>query len=106
MKHEIDYMVTPDLPDPATRCNCNGCDWRGLMSDLAEIESCSLTPGSIVPAGRCPECNSLAYADNDPADRLAAMLEEAKSWRWKNTASSASLRLGLSRIIDLGEYKP
>lgn len=54
-------------------CACDGgCDWHGPYSDLSEIDTCSLTPGDPSPAGRCPECDTLAYVvkpvANPPAE--------------------------------------
>lgn len=66
---EADYVVEiageHGNDDP---CQCSGCAWRGPAQELEDIESCSLTPGDASPAGRCPECNSLAYLDR-PKDR-------------------------------------
>lgn len=42
-------------------CECGNCDWKGAADTLAPIEDCILTPGDPSPAGRCPECDSLAY---------------------------------------------
>ena len=58
-----DYVASIDFTtDPETiACSCDGCDWAGMASDAAPIESCSLTPGDPSPAGRCPECDSLIY---------------------------------------------
>jgi hypothetical protein len=56
-----DYKVLIAPPDAAAPCECHDCGWYGAFADLAEIESCSLTPGDPSPAGRCPRCDTLAY---------------------------------------------
>lgn len=38
-----------------------GCNWRGRFYQLRAIDGCALTPGDPSPAGRCPECDALAY---------------------------------------------
>lgn len=48
-------------PKVGTPCECSDCDWNGDSSALVEIDACSLTAGDASPAGRCPECHSLAY---------------------------------------------
>jgi hypothetical protein len=67
-----------DLPgDPATLpCQCGGCEWKGTAAQLVDIEDCGLTPGDPSPAGRCPECNALAYLDRekDRAQDIALQL--------------------------------
>lgn len=53
-----------------TQCRCDCCDWFGPMQDLrAQLEEVEyplerLEPGSIVPAGECPECGAFAYIDD------------------------------------------
>ena len=48
-------------------CKCDNCQWEGAADDLGialfEIHHLAdrLDPGSIVPAGECPECGSFAY---------------------------------------------
>jgi len=46
---------------PETPAACGACDWRGSAGDLAPVTDAVLTPGDPAPAGRCPECDSLAY---------------------------------------------
>lgn len=72
------YSARISLPG-ATPCACGGCAWRGPAEDLAAIEECALDPGDPSPAGRCPECGTLAYPDR-PQDRerdAAPLLREA-----------------------------
>lgn len=58
----IEFMEAPDK----TPCTCGGgCNWNGMVSELAAIEECVLTPGHASPAGRCPDCDSLAYVVED-----------------------------------------
>lgn len=44
-----------------TTCTCDNCGWTGDQSEAEPFEDWSaladrLDPGSIVPAGECPEC--------------------------------------------------
>ncbi len=56
--HEETYMAVITVCGP---CACDACDWTGDAAELADIEDCALDPGDASPAGRCPECDSLAY---------------------------------------------
>ena len=56
------------------QCTCDNCNWTGDEADLRfDITDCPdlndrLEPGSVVPAGECPECGSFAYlVPNNPA---------------------------------------
>lgn len=61
---------------------------QDLRAQLEEVESPleRLTPGSVVPAGECPDCGSLAYIDNkesrakEHALELLEALKEAKEF--------------------------
>ena len=55
------YHVEIDAPADDTPCVCDDCNWRGTFAQLRAIGDCSLTPGDPSPAGRCPECDTLAY---------------------------------------------
>lgn len=50
-----------------TTCKCDNCDWTGdeavLRCNLTTTPDLNfrLEPGSVVPAGECPECGSFAY---------------------------------------------
>jgi len=55
----IEYGRDPQF----VRTRCGGCEWIGFASELTAIEACSLTPGDASPAGRCPECGTLAYLE-------------------------------------------
>lgn len=60
----------------ATPCACGACDWRGEAQRLSPCTDAILTPGDACPAGRCPECDSLAYLDrvkDRAADRAGAV---------------------------------
>lgn len=71
------YKALIDEPPAETPCKCGGgCGWVGAFSALAEIGDCSLTPGDPSPAGRCPECESLAYVKETPDGRLVAAASE------------------------------
>jgi hypothetical protein len=63
------YVVEMDEPAAETPCECGGCPWTGPFSALSDIEGCALTPGDDSPAGRCPECDTLAYVAT-PAAKL------------------------------------
>jgi hypothetical protein len=70
-RDETSYRAEVDHLDDATPCNCGSCDWAGRYDLLAPISDCSLIPGDASPAGRCPECDSLAYASR-PVDLALA----------------------------------
>lgn len=81
---EQTYQAVTDFwrkPPSETPCTCSNCEWSGMGDDLDEIEDCSLTPGDPSPAGRCPDCCSLAYVDTpetrarDAAPDLLVALE-------------------------------
>lgn len=61
MSAPYDYKALIEGPEDDTPCECSDCEWTGMFVDLAAIEDCSLTPGDPSPAGRCPECDVLAY---------------------------------------------
>lgn len=48
-------------PDPMTICD--NCRSQYAMSELDEPEDLwqRLDPGSVVPAGQCPDCGALSY---------------------------------------------
>ena len=58
-----DYLVHADFEaEPENvQCMCDGCSYKCSADLLDDIEAAYLTPGDEVPAGRCPECNSLSY---------------------------------------------
>lgn len=58
--------------EPATiGCTCSNCDWTGTADKLEPIGDAILTPGDPSPAGRCPDCDCLAYVDTPaPAPAL------------------------------------
>lgn len=56
-------------------CTCDGCDWTGSAEHVADIGECCLTPGDVIPVGRCPECDSLCYVKHRICgDSQAALL--------------------------------
>lgn len=71
---EIDGYEVNDEP-----CRCGDCGWKGLGQALKPIGDCGLSPGDASPAGRCPECDTIAYLDR-PIDRatdaLAALFRQ------------------------------
>jgi hypothetical protein len=50
-----------------SKVSCDNCQWEGdeeqLGRTLVEVHHLGerLDPGSIVPAGECPECSCFAY---------------------------------------------
>lgn len=66
MSKPYDYTVEIDAPSSYAPCECGDCGWKGPFSKLVKIEDCSLTPGDPAPAGRCPQCDTLAYVMKKP----------------------------------------
>lgn len=68
------------VEDDTAKCECGNCDWIGPAGDLEMINDIQerLTPGSIVPAGQCPECGALAYLTNEAAPDYTEQAELAK----------------------------
>lgn len=54
---------------------CSDCGWQGKTEDLDPIGECAISAGDASPAGRCPECDSVAYLDR-PKDRAADKVGE------------------------------
>jgi hypothetical protein len=83
-----DYKVEIDAPNADVQCECgDSCGWHGVFSGLAEIGDCSLTPGDASPAGRCPDCDALAYvvkAEGEAAPVTSISLQ----WTWTATMSA------------------
>lgn len=62
-------------------CHCDNCDWTGTAYDTLYIHDLHerLDPGGgTVPAGECPECESLAYVTNPdtPARRAIDLIDQ------------------------------
>jgi hypothetical protein len=56
------YRVCEIYVEDNAPCECgDGCGWKGPAEALLEIEECILNAGDPSPAGRCPECEALAY---------------------------------------------
>jgi len=74
MSDPWDYKVLIEFAgDPLEiDCECGSCDWKGKAAFVDPIEHAVLTPGDPSPAGRCPECGSLAYvsAKGDDAPKV------------------------------------
>lgn len=68
----IDFEKSP----ACIKCKCDNCDWTDTADNLNAVEIASLTPGHASPAGRCPECDSLAYVADDPTSRALRVLAE------------------------------
>ena len=61
-------------------CHCGDCDWTGSGKELDMIHDIQerIDPGSIVPAGECPDCGALAYLDKTlEAEDARAKKEDA-----------------------------
>ena len=67
--------ITIERPEEGTPCKCGGCEWSGPAAHLNEIGDVYITAGDPTPAGRCPECDSLAYVDTQKS-RLMSMSSE------------------------------
>ncbi|MPQ56257.1 hypothetical protein [Duganella sp. FT27W] len=72
------YTATVDhLRDPRlVKCICENCETTMTADKLAPIESAILTPGHASPAGRCPECDQLAYVDQPDLQSLVEIVEQ------------------------------
>jgi len=72
------YSAEIDVDDEAA-ASC-GCGWNGTAARLAPIDGCALTPGDPSPAGRCPDCDSLAYLvrRDDTAGALRDLLDQLR----------------------------
>ena len=63
-------MSAPEQkPGTPTRYECPECDWTGTMETINGIHHLHhiqerLEPGELVPAGCCPECNSMIAVDD------------------------------------------
>ncbi len=101
------YTVEPKLSALGTQCKCGWCGWRGPESDLMAItDYYSVPPSRHDVAGRCPMCSALAYVDDNPVDRLAAVLNAARSLKDsaealknENAKTLAAFQQSLDRII-------
>jgi hypothetical protein len=62
------FKVLFESPAPTMPCECDdtACCWSGPFSDLVDIGGCSLSPGNIIPAGRCHRCDALAFVTEKP----------------------------------------
>lgn len=83
MSAPYDYKVLIDQPHADTKCECGSCKWKGSYGALLEIGDCSLTPGDPSPAGRCPQCETLAYivaqASNDLPNIIRRLIDQIKA---------------------------
>ncbi len=92
------YTAEIDVDGP---CACDMCDWSGDAADLADIEECALDPGDASPAGRCPECDSLAYpVKPEPVAPARAQAGRERFERW--TMTDEGIEPG-SVLIGLGD---
>jgi hypothetical protein len=72
------YRAEIDVDDESP-ASCD-CGWRGPAGKLLPIDDCALTPGDPSPAGRCPDCEGLAYLVryDDAAGALRDLLEQLR----------------------------
>lgn len=96
------YQVINVTDIGETPCRCDKCGWRGAAAALGDIGSCKLTPGDPSPAGRCPECASLAYPDT-PMHR-SQMNSEALVMVLERLLD-ADKAMGSGRALDAAAYK-
>lgn len=74
--------IEQDQHDDGTPCACSDCDWTGPIEALDAPSGAVLTPGDASPAGRCPDCGSLAYLDTPESRAEDAFrdLMRIKTW--------------------------
>jgi hypothetical protein len=74
-----DDLITIEEAEPDAPVSCGCCEWRGAAAQLDEPDGAILTPGDPSPAGRCPECGSLVYLEEEdpPAPSVEAQLVAA-----------------------------
>jgi hypothetical protein len=74
----LTYRAEIDVDDESP-ASCD-CGWHGPAARLLPIDDCALTPGDPSPAGRCPDCDSLAYLVryDDAAGALRDLLEQLR----------------------------
>jgi len=74
-----DDLITIEEAEPDAPVSCGCCEWRGAAAQLDEPDGAILTPGDPSPAGRCPECGSLVYLEEEdpPAPSVEAQLVTA-----------------------------
>lgn len=113
MSRAFDYGVLIEgIPNDA-QCECEDCSWVGPFAALGEIETCSLTPGDPSPAGRGPECNTLAYvvpSKPDPKTRegqleLLRDVVEAKLAFWSALGALETALTGEAGFTDMANDK-
>lgn len=81
----IEFVNTPE----ETLCSCDGCSWAGMANELNKIGYAILTPGDASPAGRCPECESLAYVIKfDPMESLRSIRDALRDHPDVNVGNS------------------
>ena len=86
----IDFASAPDqIP-----CTCGDCGWQGMANALAAIGDCSLTPGDASPAGRCPDCDALAYIDQPDPMALQTTIRNLLAYIEHNLGDIPSLIQG------------
>lgn len=70
------YIVDSFYVEDDQPAVCSDCGWAGLSQELNEIGNVCLDAGDPSPAGRCPDCDCIAYLDR-AVDRQRSHAEEA-----------------------------
>lgn len=60
-------IIEQDQKPPQSPCRCENCSKDFILADLLAVTDAILTPGDEVPAGRCPDCEELAYLVKEAA---------------------------------------
>lgn len=98
--HYVVEISYDDVP-AQLQCRCGACPWVGTARSLCPIDSCSLTPGDPSPAGRCPDCDALAYLANGPLERMTALLTELLAYEAERFEGSAEdLNVSGADLVD------
>jgi len=97
MSAPYDYKALIDGIEDDAPCRCEDCEWVGVFTDLAPIEDCCLTPGDPSPAGRCPECDTLAYVVQVERRELADALDALNDCNWLDESPTGTPELAAAQ---------
>lgn len=83
-------------------CRCDNCEWYGKANDLGctldetpDLHE-RLDPGSVVPAGECPECQCFAYFVN----KYHVVLRKTTSIVVEASTVQGAMRQAVSELED------
>src|SRR5207249_6288956 len=64
------------------RVACANCEWTGTESQLREISDFwgRVDVGGEMPAGECPECQALAYLEDNPHSKHAQQPQQTHAY--------------------------